>query len=101
MPLAPKPLWAQARQESQDPKLNTNDLYGLFPTQGGTQPFDMHEFIGRLVDDSLFDEYKAGYGQTILCGTARLGGYSVGISFQSKKCYQEQEQNRGGWGYLC
>lgn len=72
-------LWAQGRTESRPPKLPEEDLHGLVPTDGGTQPYDVREVIGRLVDASQFSEYRARYGKTIVCGTARLGGFSVGI----------------------
>ena len=83
--------WARWRQASREPVLKMEDLYGLTPVQGGTQPFEMREIIGRLVDASEFDEYKASYGQTLLCGTARLGGYAVGIVANQKKIVKTSE----------
>ena len=49
------------------------------PAEGSSGQYDMREIIGRLVDGDSFEEFKAQYGKTILCGYARLGGYSVGI----------------------
>ncbi len=76
--------WAKTRHETQEPKTKLTDLQGLLPTEGGTQSFDMHEVLARLLDNSDFDEFKASYGQTILCGTGRLGGFTVGIVANQK-----------------
>ena len=83
---APAPLapWAKGREAVQDPKLNPKDLSGIVPPEGGKRPYEVREVIGRLVDGSSFDEYKAKYGKTIVCGTARLGGYAVGIVANQK-----------------
>ncbi|CAN5481199.1 acyl-CoA carboxylase subunit beta [soil metagenome] len=83
--------WAQGRQESREPVLDMAELHGLVPTQGGSRPYDVREVIGRLIDASEFGEYKAKYGQTIVCGTARLGGYAVGIVANQKTV----SKNRG------
>ncbi len=61
-----------------DPAYPAADLYGLVPTSA-SQPYDMREVLGRLLDAGSWTEYKAGYGQTILCGYARLDGWSVGV----------------------
>jgi len=71
--------WAEERWEIREPALKPEDLHGLLPTNGGTGPYDVREVIARLVDASEFDEYKARYGKTIVCGTARLGGFPVGV----------------------
>lgn len=60
------------------PKSNTDELYGILPTDR-SKPYDMLEIIRRLVDRSEFNEYKALYGKTLLCGTARIDGWAVGI----------------------
>jgi len=65
------------RIEAKPPRWPAEDLYGIVPPDGGS--FDMREIIGRIVDDSVFEEYKAEYGKTILCGHARIGGFAVGI----------------------
>ena len=77
-------LWARNRKETLAPKNKGDELTGILPVNGGTQPYDVREVITRLVDDSKLDEYKAGYGQTVLCGTTRLGGYAVGIVANQK-----------------
>ena len=66
------------RAEPTVPKLDEKEIYGVFPADR-VKPYDMKEIIGRLVDGSEFDEYKASYGQTLLCGTARIDGWAVGI----------------------
>ena len=55
-----------------------NEIYGILPKLR-SEPYDMKDIILRLVDNSEFDEYKEGYGQTILTGYARIEGWAVGI----------------------
>jgi 3-methylcrotonyl-CoA carboxylase beta subunit len=70
---------------SDAPKFSPEDLYGLLdPSPGASNVYDMHEVIARLVDRSEFDEYKADFGKTILCGYARIGGRAVGIVANQK-----------------
>src|SRR5665213_3426588 len=66
------------REKTKEPKKKPKDIYGIMPIESGKQ-YDMHEIIYRLVDDSEFDEYKDAYGQSIICGLARIEGWSVGI----------------------
>ena len=73
-----------SRIKSAKPKLNPADIYGILP-QSRTQPYDMKEVILRLVDDSEWEEYKEGYGQTILTGYARIDGWAVGIVANQRK----------------
>src|ERR1700678_378946 len=64
------------------PKFAPQELYALLdpdPSKGASHSYDMHEVIARLVDRSEFDEYKADYGKTVLCGYGRIGGFAVGI----------------------
>ncbi len=67
-----------ARRDERDPLYPAEDLYGLIP-EDHSRPYDAHELIARLVDGSDFDEYKATYGQTLVCGTAWIKGWAVGI----------------------
>src|SRR6202522_1345668 len=60
------------------------EIYGIFSSNPGQQ-YDMHEIIERIVDQSEFEEYRAEYGQTLLCGYARIGGWAVGIVAHQKK----------------
>jgi len=66
------------RIEPAVPDSNVNELYGIFP-EGNKKPYNTLEIIRRLVDRSEFNEYKQGYGKTILCGYARIEGWAVGI----------------------
>lgn len=76
--------WARNRLEPTEPNFKAEDLRGIVPAEGGSKAYDVREVIARLVDDSAFDEAKAKYGQTIVCGTARLGGYAVGLVANQK-----------------
>ncbi|WP_428853232.1 carboxyl transferase domain-containing protein [Imbroritus primus] len=60
------------------PRYAAEELYGVIPTDT-RKPYDVREIIARLVDDSAFDEFKARYGATLVCGFAHLWGYPVGI----------------------
>ncbi|OEK03597.1 methylcrotonoyl-CoA carboxylase [Roseivirga sp. 4D4] len=66
------------RVESKAPKLDPEEILGLMPLDR-TKPYDVRELIKRFADDSEFDEYKEKYGQTIVCGYARIDGWAVGI----------------------
>ncbi|MEO8088075.1 MAG: acyl-CoA carboxylase subunit beta [Bacteroidota bacterium] len=78
------------RIKSKEPKENQKDIYGLIPTEASKQ-YDMHEVIARLVDDSEFDEYKDKYGQSIICGLARIDGWSVGIVANQRKVVKSKK----------
>jgi acetyl-CoA carboxylase carboxyltransferase component len=67
------------------PKYPMEDVYALLsPAPGASNVYEMCEVIARLVDRSEFDEYKAGYGRTVLCGYAWIGGHAVGIVANQK-----------------
>ncbi|UAB75282.1 acyl-CoA carboxylase subunit beta [Mesoflavibacter sp. SCSIO 43206] len=66
------------RIDAKKPKDNPEDIYGILPRSRADQ-YDMKEIIKRLVDNSEFDEYKEGYGQTIITAYARIDGWAVGI----------------------
>jgi 3-methylcrotonyl-CoA carboxylase beta subunit len=61
-----------------EPKYAPEELYGVIPVDT-RKPFDVREVIARIVDDSAFDEFKARYGTTLVCGFARIFGMQVGI----------------------
>ena len=68
--------------EKDAPRYPAEDLYGLLdpdPARAAVNTYDMNEVIARLVDRSEFDEYRPGYGRTLLCGYARIGGWAVGL----------------------
>jgi len=66
------------RIKASKPEENPDDIYGILPKSRADQ-YDMNDIIKRLVDNSEFEEYKAGYGQTIITGYARIDGWAVGI----------------------
>lgn len=65
-------------QKSVEPQLDPREIYGLIPADS-RYPFDIREIIARIVDASHFDEFKAQYGKTLICGFAHLYGMPVGI----------------------
>ncbi len=67
-----------AIREPRQPMANSHELYGIIPDDP-RKPFDSREIIARIVDGSEFDEFKALYGSTLICGFAHLHGYPVGI----------------------
>ncbi len=72
------------RSVAKKPKENPEDIYGILPKSRADQ-YDMLEIIKRLVDQSEYDEYKAGYGQTIITAYARIEGWAVGIVANQRK----------------
>lgn len=66
------------RKTSKEPTLDQNEIFGILPADRA-KPYPTVEIIKRLVDSSEFEQYKEDYGKTILCGYARIDGYSVGI----------------------
>ena len=70
--------------KAEAPKQNEEDIFGILPKERNA-PYDMLEIINRLVDKSEFDQYKEGYGQTILTGYARIDGWAVGIVANQRK----------------
>ena len=85
------------RVEPAKPKLDEKEIYGIIPERRD-QPFDMMEVIKRLVDNSEFDEYKAGYGKTMICGYGRIDGWAVGIVANQRKIVKtkKNEMQFGG-----
>jgi len=72
------------RKESIKPIDSPKDIYGILPKERNEQ-YDMYEIIKRIVDNSEIDEYKAGYGQTIITAYARIDGWAVGIVANHRK----------------
>lgn len=79
------------------PKENPAEIYGLIPADR-TKPYDTLDIIRRLVDNSEFDEYKALYGKTLICGYARIDGWAVGIVANQRKVVKTKkgEMQMGG-----
>jgi 3-methylcrotonyl-CoA carboxylase beta subunit len=68
---------------AEPPSFPADDIYGIFSTDPAKQ-YDMTEVIARMVDGSTWEEYRAEYGKTLLCGYARIGGWAVGIVANQK-----------------
>jgi acetyl-CoA carboxylase carboxyltransferase component len=77
----PQPRFDHVAPEA--PAYPAEEIYGIFSSDPAKQ-YDMREIIARIVDGSRWEEYRAEYGQTVLCGYARLGGWAVGIIANQK-----------------
>ena len=86
--------------EPVEPTYPTSELYGVIPTDT-KKPFDVREIIARLVDGSDFDEFKARYGTTLVCGFARLWGYPIGIVANNGILFSESAQKGAHFIELC
>jgi acetyl-CoA carboxylase carboxyltransferase component len=76
-----------SRVASREPLYPGEEIYGIFSSDPAKQ-YDMREIIARIVDASEFEEYRAEYGETVLCGYGRIGGWAVGIVANQKKHVQ-------------
>jgi acetyl-CoA carboxylase carboxyltransferase component len=82
------------RIKAESPALAAEEIYGIFEADGA-RPYDVKEIIARIVDGSRFDEYKAEYGKTIVCGMARIGGFAVGIVANQALHMQQTDPHSG------
>ncbi|MFM7659030.1 MAG: carboxyl transferase domain-containing protein [Burkholderiaceae bacterium] len=89
-----------ARREPIAPKYDTSELYGVIPTDT-RKPFDVREVIARLVDASEFDEFKARFGSTLVCGFAHLHGMPIGIVANNGILFSESAQKGAHFIELC
>ncbi|MES2653460.1 MAG: carboxyl transferase domain-containing protein [Bacteroidota bacterium] len=78
------------RIKSAAPKKSMEELYGILP-ENREKPYEMRDIIERLVDDSEFEEYKKLYGQSIICGLARVEGWAVGIVANQRKVVKSKK----------
>ncbi len=85
-----KPLAGFDRITPAQPTLEENEIYGIMP-EDITKQYDVLDIIKRLVDKSEFDEYKGAYGKTIVCGTGRIDGWSVGIVANQRKVVKNKK----------
>ena len=85
---------------SVDPKYVATELYGVIPTDT-RKPFDVREIIARVVDGSEFDEFKARYGATLICGFARIEGMPVGIIANNGILFSESALKGAHFIELC
>ncbi|HEX3807248.1 MAG TPA: carboxyl transferase domain-containing protein [Gaiellaceae bacterium] len=87
----PRPALPWERAAPEPPAVEPGDLYGLIPDDHRTQ-MDAREVIARVVDGSRFDEFKALYGETLVCGWAHVEGYPVGILANNGVLFAESSQ---------
>jgi 3-methylcrotonyl-CoA carboxylase beta subunit len=92
--LGDKPRARFDRIEPEPPAHAAEEIYGIFESDPA-RPYDMKEIIARIVDGSQFDEYKAEYGKTLVCGYARIGGFAVGIVANQALKVEQTERHAG------
>jgi acetyl-CoA carboxylase carboxyltransferase component len=85
------------RIKAEAPAKDPNELYGILP-ESREKPYEMRDIIHRIVDNSEFEEYKENFGQTIVCGLARIEGWAVGIVANQRKVVKSKkgEMQLGG-----
>ncbi|MBZ5528309.1 MAG: acyl-CoA carboxylase subunit beta [Acidobacteriia bacterium] len=76
-----------SHEKAREPLYSASEIYNIFSSDPAKQ-YDMREIIARIVDAGEFEEYRAEYGETLLCGYARIGGWAVGIVANQKKHIQ-------------
>ncbi|ENO75084.1 MULTISPECIES: carboxyl transferase domain-containing protein [unclassified Thauera] len=86
--------------QGEEPLYDPEEIYGIIPTDT-RKPFDVREIIARVVDGSRFDEFKARYGTTLVCGFAQLHGYPVGIVANNGILFGESAQKGAHFIELC
>jgi 3-methylcrotonyl-CoA carboxylase beta subunit len=86
--------------EAQEPRYDPAEIYGIVP-KDARQPFEVREVIARIVDASVFDEFKARFGTTLVCGFARIFGYPVGIVANNGILFSESAQKGAHFIELC
>ena len=82
------------------PRLDAQELYGVIPVDT-RKPFDVREIIARIVDDSEFDEFKARYGTTLICGFAHIEGMPIGIIANNGILFSESALKAAHFIELC
>jgi len=75
------------RKQPEPPLYPTEELYGIYESDPA-RPYDMKDILARIIDGGRFDEYKPEYGETLICGFARIGGFAVGMVANQKKHVQ-------------
>jgi 3-methylcrotonyl-CoA carboxylase beta subunit len=94
-----KPVSTDLR-EPEEPLYPAEELYGVIPADT-RKPYDVREVIARIVDGSAFDEFKALYGETLVCGFARIHGYPVGIVANNGILFSESAVKGAHFVELC
>ena len=87
-------------QAVEEPAHDPNDLMGIVPTDNRT-PYDVREVISRIVDGSRFHEFKQRYGNSLVCGFARIHGYPVGIVANNGILFSESSLKGAHFVELC
>jgi len=85
---------------AEEPLYDPKEIYGIVPNDT-RRPFDVREIIARIVDASVFDEFKARYGSTLVCGFSRIFGYPVGIVANNGILFGESAQKGAHFIELC
>jgi len=88
------------RFQPDEPAYDPKELYGIIP-KDLKKSFDMREVIARIVDGSEFHEFKELYGQTLICGFARIMGYPIGILANNGVLFSESSQKGAHFVSLC
>jgi len=86
--------------EAEEPLYDPGEIYGIVPADK-RRPYDVREVIARVVDGSVFDEFKARFGTTLVCGFARIFGYPVGIVANNGILFGESAQKGAHFVELC
>lgn len=89
-----KPTAPFDRKKAEEPAYPAEEIYGIFEADP-SRPYDVKEIIARIVDGSRFDEYKSEYGKTVICGYARIGGFSVGVVANQALHVQQTDPHSG------
>ena len=72
------------------PKKDMSDIWGILPNERN-KPYDSADLISRMVDEGVFEQYKEGYGKSILCGYARIDGWAVGIVANNREIVKSKK----------
>jgi 3-methylcrotonyl-CoA carboxylase beta subunit len=96
----PVNLNLQSLNNIEEPTYQTDEVYGIIP-KDTRQPYDIREVIARIVDGSDFDEFKALYGNTLVCGFASIFGYPVGIVANNGVLFGESAEKGTHFIQLC
>jgi 3-methylcrotonyl-CoA carboxylase beta subunit len=96
---APGIKWGQPI-EPEDPLYNPEELYSLVPSDSKT-PMNMREVLARIVDGSRFQEFKANFGTTLICGFARFYGHLAGVIANDGVLFSESAQKGAHFIELC
>ena len=86
--------------EAREPLYDPKEIYGIVPADA-RRPYDVREIIARIVDGSVFDEFKTRYGATLICGFARIFGYPVGVVANNGILFGESAQKGAHFVELC